>query len=148
MGASTSASRETIPSPRVEGGLALGWFAVHSTLQLVRPESEMAHWGTLVAMPALGPLWLRRDHGLRRGFRDTLRSTGLVKPWSRGLAWAVPLGLGLGLAQLVLSGNQATFRTLVESGRALLLFPLAFAFLLTTAGFTEEFFFRGVVQER
>jgi membrane protease YdiL (CAAX protease family) len=136
------------PAARLEAGLALGWFAVHSALQLVRPESEAGHWGTLVAIPLLGLLWLRRHCGIRAGLAAALRSVGLGRPWSRGLAWAIPLGLALSAAQLVLSRNQDAFWALIESGRALYLFPIAFVFLALTAGFTEEFFFRGVLQER
>lgn len=136
------------PSARVEALLAAGWFLVHGALQLARPESEAAHWGSLVAVPLLGLLWLRRDRGLRSGLADALRSVGLARPWTRGLAWAVPLGLALSAAQLALSRNRGAFWALVESGRALWLFPLALLFLLLTAGFTEEFFFRGVLQRR
>ena len=37
---------------------------------------------------------------------------------------------------------------LIRTGKALYLFPLAAAFGLVTAGFTEEFFFRGFLQTR
>lgn len=142
------ASRGCSPSTRLESVLALGWFGAHTALQLVRPENDAAHWATLVAIPLLALLWLRRKRGFRRGLRASLCSVGLGQPWTRGLAWAVPLGLALSLAQLYLSRNQEAFWAPVDSGRALLLFPIAFVFLLLTAGFTEEFFFRGVLQER
>jgi membrane protease YdiL (CAAX protease family) len=74
--------------------------------------------------------------GLRRG---NLRA---------GLFIALLVGLGLSVLQLVVSNSAAEIWDALVSGRALYLFPLAFTFMLLGPGFTEEFFFRGVVQTR
>jgi len=37
---------------------------------------------------------------------------------------------------------------LLATPRAILIFPLTFVLMALTAGFTEEFFFRGVLQTR
>lgn len=132
-----------------EAALAVGWFLVHLTLQLVRLEGEAGHWLSLVLLPLAVLTWLRLDRGPRRAARDALASVGLERGrLTRGLAWAVPLGLGLSALTLVISRRADAFLDLLTSGRALLAIPLALVFLLVTAAFTEELFFRGVLQNR
>jgi len=54
----------------------------------------------------------------------------------------------LGLFQLTQRRAGPELWELIRTGKALYLFPLAAAFGLLTAGFTEEFFFRGFLQTR
>lgn len=65
-----------------------------------------------------------------------------------GLGWALALGIFLSGLQLVLSRNSQAILELLSTGRGWLLLPVAFLLLLMTAGFTEEFFFRGILQTR
>jgi membrane protease YdiL (CAAX protease family) len=58
------------------------------------------------------------------------------------------LGLALSGLQLVLSRNRAAILELLLTGRGLIILPVAFVLMLFTAGFTEEFFFRGILQTR
>jgi len=50
--------------------------------------------------------------------------------------------------QSVLSRNKGQIWHLLVSGKGVPLFLLSFLLMLLTAGFTEEFFFRGVLQTR
>jgi membrane protease YdiL (CAAX protease family) len=50
--------------------------------------------------------------------------------------------------QVTLFGNRQEILALVESGRALWLYPLMLLLMFGMAGFTEEFFFRGFLQTR
>jgi membrane protease YdiL (CAAX protease family) len=110
-------------------------------------ENEFQHWLSLVALPLLLLYGYRRSRGSR--LAEVFASVGLSRSvWKNGLAWAIPLGLALSFLQLVVSNRSDAMWALVASGKAFYLFPLALAFLLLTAGFTEEFFFRGVMQTR
>lgn len=132
---------------RREVAFLLGYFALYLCYLFAYQESESVHWLTLVALPLvlIGLLRPRTDSPIRY----TLASVGLsTSTWKNGLSWAVPLGIVLSLAQLIVSNRSADFVALIRSGDALYLFPFALVFLLMTAGFTEEFFFRGVIQTR
>lgn len=127
---------------------AWGYFGLYLALQFARgPEGEGRHWLTLVAIPLIGIAGLGRWAGAEPGLRAALRRVGLSRDtWTVGLRWAVPLGLGLSVLQLALSRSAAEFLDLVTSTRVLWAAPVAFVFLLFSAAFTEEFFFRGVLQ--
>ncbi len=120
------------------------------TYMFLHPEGELMHWVTLVIVPFVA---ISAYQWLVSGAwspRSSLGTVGLRRGnLKRGLAWAIPFGLALSLViQLLLSSNQEAFRDLVASGKVLYLAPLAFVFLFVTVGFTEEFFFRGVLQTR
>jgi membrane protease YdiL (CAAX protease family) len=132
---------------RREVAVLLGYFALYLCYLFAYQESEAVHWLTLVALPLvlIGLLRPRTDTPIR----DTLASVGLsTSTWKNGLSWAVPLGILLSLAQLIVSDRSAELLALIRSGDALYLFPVVLLFLLVTAGFTEEVFFRGVIQTR
>jgi len=116
----------------------------------VHPEGELMHWLTLVVVPFLLICAYQRRVSPDWSLRSSLGTVGLRRGnLTAGLVWAVPFGLGLSLVmQLLLSSNQEAFREVVTSGKFLYLAPIAFVFLLVTVGFTEEFFFRGVLQTR
>lgn len=126
------------------------YFAAYLAYQFtLGPEGEAAHWISLVLLPFLGLYIVRRrsacDHPLER----TIASVGIRRGrLTDGLLWAVPLGLSLSVAQLWMSRNGAQFLEIAATARILWALPLAFLFLLVTAAFTEEFFFRGIVQAR
>lgn len=111
-------------------------------------ETEAGHWISLVLLPA-GLIWLARKYrGLSASPGEVLASVGLRSDWTLGLGWALLLGCLLSSLQLVLSRNSAAILELLLTGRGLLMLPVAFLLMLLTAGFTEEFFFRGVLQTR
>ncbi len=132
-----------------ETAFVLAYFALYMGYLFLNPEGELAHWITLVLVPfTLLYIYQRRGQEAR-SVSETLASLGIKKgALGSGLRWAIPVGILLGTLQLVVSRQRIEFWDLVVSGRVLYLFPLAFLLLLFTAGFTEEFFFRGVVQTR
>ena len=128
---------------------ALGYLAAYLAFSFLSPGSELRHYLTLVTVPLLlvimlragdpttrRPVWVLSSFGLRRG---NLRT---------GVSWALSIGLLLGLFQLTQRRAGPELWELIRTGGALYMFPLAAAFGLATAGFTEEFFFRGFLQTR
>jgi membrane protease YdiL (CAAX protease family) len=111
-------------------------------------ETEAGHWISLVLLPA-GLIWvLRKRGGLAASPGDVLASVGLRRDWTLGLGWAFLLGALLSSLQLILSRNRGAMLEILLTGRGLLLLPVAFLLMLVMAGFTEEFFFRAVLQTR
>lgn len=133
---------------RREGGLLLVYFAAYLGYLFVAVENEIGHWLSLVALPLLLLIVLRRPRGAEE--RRLLAGSIGFEPgnWGRGLHWAIVLGLALGALQLLVSRHRAGIFDLIASGRAFYLLPLLFGVMLLTAGFTEEFFFRGMLQTR
>lgn len=111
------------------------------------PESELAHWASLVVVPWI-LLWLltrRVEPGLR--IRDVGRRLGLAWPRAnRGIGIALGLTVLVQAVQLLNGAQRAQLLQVSSSSRALWIVPTALLFTLLTAGFTEEFFFRGVMQ--
>jgi membrane protease YdiL (CAAX protease family) len=129
--------------------VAVLYFAGYLGYLFYSLESELWHWVGLVAVPALITAATLRLNGQPAGFAATLRTFGLEHGrLGRGLGLAVAVGLALGAGQLLVSRQRDVFVEMVQSGRALFLFPVAFVLMLLTAGFTEEFFFRGFLQDR
>ncbi|NIR00278.1 MAG: CPBP family intramembrane metalloprotease [Gemmatimonadales bacterium] len=127
----------------------LAYFAVYMTYQFRYAESDIAHWITLVLLPFVLLHALRRLSGPTSFPADTLRAVGLRRRNLRsGLIWAIPLGLVLSALPMLFSERRQEVWRIIESGKVLYLFPLATVLLLLTAGFTEEFFFRGILQTR
>ena len=133
---------------RKEALFVLAYFALYLGYMFINPENEWMHWLTLVAIPFLSlSFWHVRTLGLP--FSSTLASFGLRKGnLKNGILWAILLGLAISVLQLIVSRQTDEFWELLRSGRAILYFPLALLLLLLPAGFTEEFFFRGVLQTR
>ncbi len=132
---------------RVEAALGLAYFALYFIYLFFYPENEAKHWLSLVILPfALFHVVQLRKNGT---FRDTLASVGLRREtWRTGLWWAAILGLALSAVQLFASNRGEAIWALIKSGKAAYLLPIAFVLLLATAAFTEEFFFRGIIQSR
>ena len=128
---------------------ALIYFAAYMTYLFFSLENEFWHWVTLVIIPFL---LLYSFHKLVRpsaSLRWTLASIGLKKEnLTAGLGWAILLGLLLSAAQLFLSRSSEAIWQIIRSGKVAYLFPLTFLMMLGLAGFTEEFFFRGILQTR
>lgn len=130
-------------------GVAVLYFALYLAYLFYSLESELWHWIGLVAVPALITAATLRIARQPSGLAATLRTFGLERGRKRrGLGLAFAVGLTLGVAQLLVSRQRDDFLELVQSGRALYLFPIAFVLMLMMAGFTEEFFFRGFLQNR
>jgi membrane protease YdiL (CAAX protease family) len=131
-----------------EAIFALIYFAIYLGYLCVNPETEWLHWITLVGIPLLLLAWYHIK--IRRlTFKYTLESCGIKKSnLKNGIGWAVLIGLAISVLQLVISRQADELLELISSGKVVLLLPLTFVLLLMTAGFTEEFFFRGVMLTR
>jgi membrane protease YdiL (CAAX protease family) len=135
--------------PTRESLAALVYFAFYLAFSFWSPGSEMRNYLTLVAGPLFLVVLLRAGDPLNRRPSPVLASFGLRRDNLRtGVVWAVIIGVLLGLFQLTQRRAGPELWELIRTGRAVYLFPLAAVFGLLTAGFTEEFFFRGFLQTR
>jgi len=151
VSAGEPASREIVErSSRTGAWVAVAYFIAYLFSLFATVESEKAHWLTLVALPLVlaFSFQVRDEHG-RRNFAAVMASLGFSRGnLGRGLWWAAGLGLAISILQVWGSNRAAAVQELVVTGKALWLFPLTFLLMLLTAGFTEEFFFRGFLQTR
>lgn len=129
--------------------LALGYFAVYMGYHFWRPESDPLHWVSLVIVPLALIYAFEREPEGERSLRATLASVGLRRGnLATGLRWAIPLGLLISALAALASSRRAEVWDVVTSVRALYMLPAAFLLLLLLAAFTEEVFFRGILQTR
>jgi membrane protease YdiL (CAAX protease family) len=127
--------------------MAVGYAVIYLTSLFATVESERTHWITLVLLPFLVAVAWPPAAG--RSLSAVLATLGFRRDnLSRGLWWAVGLGLLISVLQVWGSDRAAAVQELIVTGKALWLFPLTFVLMLLTAGFTEEFFFRGFLQTR
>ena len=140
----------SLKDARVAWGVAAaGYFALYLASLFVRLESEWRHWISLVLVPLAIVVLLRRIRPDAASPRPALEEFGLDwRRWSQGLVWAIPIGLALCALQFWASRDAALMLNLLQSKRAWTLVPTAIGLSFVTAGFTEEFFFRGFLQMR
>ena len=131
--------------------LGLGYYLIYMVYLTVFVdfETEITHWITLVLLP-LGLLYgVQRKLLSPPSLKRTFSSVGLTKKGLKnGFPWAFLIGLLMIPAQLLFSRQRETIWDLLTSGKFFLLFPIVFLLMFLTAGFTEEFFFRGILQTR
>jgi membrane protease YdiL (CAAX protease family) len=145
----TVSNRTTDGITTRESAAALAYLAFYLAFSFWSPGSEMRNYLTLVAGPLLLVVLLRASDPPHCRPSPVLASFGLRRDNLRtGLLWALVLGLLIGMFQLTQRSAGPELWELIRTGRALYLFPLAAVFGLLTAGFTEEFFFRGFLQTR
>jgi membrane protease YdiL (CAAX protease family) len=151
-----SAGQPPIPGPaaerrgaRLEALLVLLYFTIWFGSLFLTLEGELAHWATLVALPSALLLAVRAARGGDASLRGVLASVGL-RPGrlGQGLLLAVAVGAAISALQLLVSRGRWEILELLGSPAALWVLPAAFGLLLLTAATTEEYFFRGVLQER
>ena len=134
---------------RKEAPWALAYFAAFLLYLCGTLESEWRHWLSLVILPAALVYWRRSRRWGAPAVRQVLAAFGLQTATLRNdLLWAFLLGIGLSWLQVYLSRDSQRMVLALQSGKLLYLWPAAFALMLVTAGFTEEFFFRGLLQTR
>jgi membrane protease YdiL (CAAX protease family) len=142
-----SSSAEGSPPSR-EAWLAVLYFAAYFGYLWLHQEGEALHWVTLVLLP-LGLLAWRRARARTLDWKALLASVGIGRTrWRAGLRLAVLAGVALALLQLLLSNRKAEMAAALTEPSILYVLPLAVVLLLSTAAFTEEFFFRGLLQTR
>jgi membrane protease YdiL (CAAX protease family) len=134
-------------STRRGAWVAVGYFGLYLGSLFVTLESERMHWLTLVLFPLI--LVVTFQPRGDRSVSAVMATLGFRRGnLGRGLWWAMGLGLVISVLQVWGSERAAAVQELVLSGKALWMFPLTFVLMLVTAGFTEEFFFRGYLQPR
>jgi membrane protease YdiL (CAAX protease family) len=158
-GPDDDAMRTTVPLPRSltewsessgrQALAVLAYFGLYLAWLFATLEGEMVHWLTLVALP-FALVWLTAGPtGGESSLAVAFRSVGLARGnLATGLAWAAAAGLSLGGMQVLVSQRRVAVWEVIQAGSFVYLLPLTFALLLLTAAFTEEFFFRGVLQTR
>jgi membrane protease YdiL (CAAX protease family) len=126
--------------------VALSYFALYLACLFWRLESEWLHWISLVLVPVAIVAVLQRWQPPGDRY-PVLAWFGIERArLLNGLPWAVPIGILLCALQFWASRDGQLMARLVFSSRALTLLPTALGLSLVTAGFTEEFFFRGFLQ--
>ena len=141
-----------IPRPAMEWWSVFGWYAGFMILSVITKGSgilsnDIAKWLWFVILP-LGLLWFGR--GSSCNLTTFLRSVGLHR---QGLGKALLLGLlaFVILLPFILMSMPSSQLTKIhdifqQPLQAVVIMPLSFLLLLFTAGFTEEVFFRGILQ--
>ena len=143
-----------ITYPQVQLWSILIWYGLVMLLAAVTLANGLelvnglTNWFFLVLAP-LGLLLLTRRRDL--SLRDSLRSVGFTRTGMKNALKLAILIMPLSLPLLYVVGEQQ--RTAIQMIfdtplRALTSFLISFVLALFTAGFVEEFFFRGVLQSR
>jgi len=127
----------------------LCYFLVYMIFSFSSPEAEYLHWSSLVVLPFGILYYIQRKNLIAPSLKLSLAFFGLRKNnMTKGLLSASVIGILLSLVLVVAGGNINSVSEIVLSAEVLYLMPLAFILQLITVGFTEEFFFRGVIQTR
>ncbi len=143
-----------IPRPVMQWCLVIGWYVVFMALSFITKgggilANDIAKWLWFVILP-LGLLWF--VCGRNPNLASFLRSVGLHR---QGLGKALLLGFVafIILLPFILMSMPASQLTKIHNIfrqplQAAVIIPDSFLLLLFTAGFTEEIFFRGILQSR
>lgn len=115
----------------------------------IHQESESIHWLTLVILPFLVILLVRFIADGKVSITSIIESNGISKRnISNGMLVAIILGIAFCFLQLAMFHNKVKFHELLESKKIFFILPVTLLLLVFTAAFTEEFFFRGILQAR
>ena len=137
----------SLPGEWPKASWAILYLAVYLTYLWCSLEGELGHWVSLVLVPLLALWALGRAAEPELRVRDVARRLGLAWPAAgRGMRGAVMAALVIQLVQLLNRTQRVEVASVLSSSSALWIIPAALIFMLLSAGFTEEFFFRGILQ--
>ncbi|OGU56475.1 MAG: hypothetical protein A2V66_05765 [Ignavibacteria bacterium RBG_13_36_8] len=113
------------------------------------PDLEYVQWITLVIVPFTLLFFLQRKNLLTPSFKLSLALFGLKRNnISNGIIGSMLLGLVICIIQYVFIFRNIVTFNILESLQVFLILPIAFLLLIFLGAFTEEFFFRGIIQTR
>ncbi len=129
--------------------VSIFYFSLYFAYQILFIDlvSELNHWLTLVTLPFVILLITMKLTVRESRFTDifailNIRKTGLLK----NLMWGILIGTVMGFVQVMLSRQSSEIMAAIKNGSFFYKFPVAIIMMLMTAGFTEEFMFRGFIQ--
>jgi len=108
-------------------------------------ESERMHWITLVTVPGIIGIVLKRVSS-KKDVYILLSDFGFRKPSWQAMVLAILFSVLFFVIQLRFSRDSREIISILNSPGFFPLLVKALLLVLLTAGFTEEFFFRGIVQ--
>ena len=131
--------------PRAWWGVV--YFFLYMSSLWFTTEGELAHWLSLVLIPVFA-LWAwERRRAPALSLLEVGRRLGLRRPErNRGIVLALVLAILLQGLQLMNRSQRGEVIAVLSSAAALWIVPMALVLVLLTAAFTEEFFFRGILQ--
>jgi len=123
------------------------YFVLYWAYLWLHPESELLHWASLVVLPTLGLFLMERAVESPPTVRAVTRRLGLRWPEAnRGIVLMLALIALVQLIQLLNASLRADVFRVLASPAAVWMVPSALLLMVVTAGFTEEYFFRGILQ--
>ncbi len=126
---------------------SLSWYLLYFALAMISIAykiniiNEAANWLFLVLLPLLILVWLKRGK-----FKETLREIGLRridKKTGINMCLVCILYMAVLVFAFSLGDNKLV---MADLPKMFIRLPVFFGVMFLTAGFTEEFFFRGIVQ--
>lgn len=124
------------------------WFSLYFALAMISNQfqisivNEATNWLLLVLVPLLIAARLRKEK-----VKVTLRKIGVRLPDKKtGLKTLLICLIDTGIIFCVFSLGEETATANMNILRTLRNFPVFLILMMVTAGFTEEFFFRGILQ--
>jgi membrane protease YdiL (CAAX protease family) len=128
-------------------GWLYGYFCLYFLYLWLHPEGEALHWFSLVLVPGAA-LWIGvHRRGPRMAAVEAAKWIGFRWPRKgEGLRMALVLAALVQGIQLVNRQQAAELQRVLSSPEALWIVPAALGLIVATTAFTEEFFFRGLLQ--